>query len=306
MLNYGLFQGSCILAVYFACITHNVVQHASIGILLVVVTHAIPYYTKHWFKWENFTTLSHSVLALLAEMSLFLILCSSIGQRSSQRSHIAVEYAYIPLLLVTLNLYGRYAGKSTLRGNIWLKLNTTVAFVYIVCIAQPPHLAYAGDTVAITAIFCMLVCVYATPEREVVAHTPSLIFSIISKSIVLTISILSMNTRPLLDASKHYNVHEFYMIRAAVHHDPQFDDAEMFSIRGFMAHFTKFIYLVQTCIRYEKVLQLDMWTSNVHGMYNSKHEVVLICIISTILICMLGTYRHGSRQVSVCSSLRSP
>jgi hypothetical protein len=131
MLQWSLFAAPCILAAYFSTLTENSTVFILTGIFVIVLMHCIwPFLLQT--PLSQFLQLYHHSVSGMLEISLFLILCQSIGERNTTQYSIPTEYAYLPLLIVSLIATNRGTRLHTELDGRWeLEAATFLAFLVI-------------------------------------------------------------------------------------------------------------------------------------------------------------------------------
>jgi hypothetical protein len=312
MLEWNFFGASCILAAYIGTLQDASAMHESVfqgsGLSILISTgiilgmHVFCYLLRNTSV-QKYLSLWYTALAFTCEVSLFVILCQSIGKRGPQMHHIPVEYAYIPLLVVVLIL-STSVGDDTPQQRHLLKSPgiqgaSMLGFVIIITCAQSPNMSYPGNLHEMLPIFLLLVFIYAVPMPEILSKLEYVICSGICKSLVLTAAILWMNAAPRPDPHKFNRLHDFYTLRSVSHFDPQYiltskpsPIQHVLSLRGFLGHVIKLIYLTTSCVWYEKVLQLQLWQSTQSMYRNSRNEVVIVGTITSVLLAVACTSKQ--------------
>jgi hypothetical protein len=266
VLDWNFFGAACILAAHFATLQdahamdETVLQDTWLSVLLgsgiVTGVHVVCYLLRTCtHPLMRLWHLCHTSLSFVTEMSIFLILCQNIGMRGPQEYTIPVEYAYIPFLIVAFIYSMRILpcqNSSVQQGMSML------AFVLIVCLSWEPNMSYPGDAGVLLPLFMLLVSIYAVPEEGVTSVWQQVVFSAVGKCIVLGVAIACMNaaTRPASEG--FHRLHDFYLIRAVSHLDPQFTGSHLtpldhvLSIKGLVGHIIKLVYLGTSCSWFAK------------------------------------------------------
>jgi hypothetical protein len=132
MLQWNLFAAPCILAAYFSTLT---IEYSNVfiftGISVILLMHCMWPFLLQTPMSQFLQLYQHSVSGML-EISLFLILCQSIGERNTTQYSIPTEYAYLPLLIVSLIATNRGTRLHTELDGRWeLEAATFIAFLVI-------------------------------------------------------------------------------------------------------------------------------------------------------------------------------
>jgi hypothetical protein len=320
MIRENLFGAPGILAIYFATIKDANSMNDSalrmptlLGVCLIFVIHGI-WSVFPESKIHQFINLCQTSISLLLEISLFLILCQSIGKRGSKQYSIPTEYVYLPLLIVLLMVTNRDRTTHRIVESHWMFQSATlIAFLTIVLMYPysnfPQNMSYPGDSRDIFLLFIALVSIYAIPTQDVQTATTrniALISSALYKSLVLIIGISCLNTGSTPDPSKFKRLHDFYSIRMVSHFDPQFEQNStniwQIIIKDLAGHFTKLVFLATSCVWFGKLINLPIFSRyRTNTTNHSSHEVVVVCTIVFVMTASLAV----SKQHDVAKSMQT-
>jgi hypothetical protein len=250
MLEWNLFGGACLFAAHFATLQNvDAMQESvlplftsiSVGALIIVCVHlgyhinlTVPGIVRRLGR-DLYTCTS-----FLTEVSMFLVLCQNIGKRGPQQYTIPVEYAYLPFL-VTVLLYSSQINFST----IWVQCSQGVAFLLILFYPVTYNMSYPGDISHVVPVFVLLVFIHAVPVSDVSSDLHHTLVSIFGKILALALGIGMMHSVPRPDPSTFNRLHDFYLLRAVSHFDPQFIESDvtpfehLFSFHGLAGHVVK-------------------------------------------------------------------
>jgi hypothetical protein len=308
MLSWNLFSASSILAAYFATIpdaarsnAHLIDSTTSVflGILVIFTVNYMNHVLRRKPTYHIMLTLYHSS-RLLASMSLFLILCQNIGHRGSQHHTIPVEYAYIPILLVSLMTSIKGNARDTLQTSVFFQCCEALSFMVIV-FSTRTNRSNSARIVETLPLFIGLVSLYSIPVEREASNIKSMLISATCKSVVLTVGILAMSLNKFPESSEFSKSHDFYTLRAVAHLDPQVHEYEIsplshiLSEQWLLGQFTKLIYLIQSCISYSELLHLQSFKVSSKNYPNSRHELVIIGTIGMILLSAFCASKQNAR-----------
>jgi hypothetical protein len=315
MLEWNLFGAACLFSAHFATLQDvaamsssvlSLLTSISVGTLIIVLVHLVCYLNLQVYdSLQRLVRHTYIATSLVVELSMFLVLCQNIGKRGPQQYTIPVEYAYLPFLGTILV----YAAPIRIR-TAWVQGSTAVAFFLILFYPIAHNLSYPGEISYVLPLFVLLVCIHAVPVPEISKNLNYTCISLTAKTLALVVAIVAMHSVPRPDPSTFHRLHDFYLIRAVSHFDPQFKNSSMtpfehlFSVHGFVAHVTKLVYLTTSCTAFTRAYRATTSIAAADGHYmNSRHEVLLLgpaaCIIlSAMSVSKQYDYSHSTAMLN--------
>ena len=184
---------------------YNSATSIIVGSSIILGVHALLYALRKISRlfihdWLELCYLSSS---FLVEVSLFLVLCQSIGKRGPQKFTIPVEYAYIPLIIVVLVATIRKHPSKTpvpsMDASPGFQFATFVAFLLITIRPTEPNMSFPGRVSDMLPLYILFVILYAVPSSEVAGSLSNSVISALCKCGILAFAILQMAAVPLPD-----------------------------------------------------------------------------------------------------------